>query len=640
MRVPTYDNFQAAQTTAPDANFTLLNGPNAQQIAGGQLQAAGDAAQRTGNALSQIAVDQQNQADDVLARGLDIEAAKKLNGLQFDPQGGFMDKRGADAAGSFQDYASAAEKIRTETLASAPNARVKGLVDRIVTERVMSANTSMARHASGEYSRYQVQTSDDRAKVSVQIGANDFANEGAFQANLGTALNEATAQGAMLGWDKSTTDLQSQKYMDDAYRLRYEAWRIKDPVGALANFQTNAGAMSPLVRGQVYHQLFEAAAPSLALQLNATGGAGVVAPPQAATPPQSAAGAPAGTAPTPAGPQPRGIRNNNPGNIVQGSTAWQGQVTGNDPRFVSFDSPEAGIRAMGRTLLTYQDAHGLNTVGGIISRWAPATENDTSSYAARVSQALGVQPNQQIDLHDPATLNKITKAMIGVENGKQPYTDQQIALGLAATGSAPPDAGAGRGSVNPPGVNAPAAPPAPIPATANAWRDPSIPTGNAMVDSLPADWKLHVMQIARSQAQQDMAGARDVLRSKVQDASASYMTNGFAPNPPTLAEFIQASGQVDGPGQYAAFQNVARLGQQLQQVKTLPAAALDSLVQQAKPVPGPGFAAAQANYETLTQAVDRTTKLRQKTRWATRWEMARTASSRSTSATPMRSSSS
>jgi hypothetical protein len=52
---------------------------------------------------------------------------------------------------------------------------------------------------------------------------------------------------------------------------------------------------------------------------------------------------------------PRGIRLNNPGNIKEApgdKTQWQGErATDDDPVFEEFVSPEAGIRALARTLL-------------------------------------------------------------------------------------------------------------------------------------------------------------------------------------------------------------------------------------------------------------------------------------------------
>ncbi len=128
---------------------------------------------------------------------------------------------------------------------------------------------------------------------------------------------------------------------------------------------------------------------------------------------------------------PRGIRNNNPGNIERGQ-AWAGEVAGNDPRFATFDTPEAGVRALAKNVLAYQDKHGLNTVEGIINRWAPPKENQTSAYAAAVAKELGVGTGDPLNLRDPAVLTKLTAAIIRHENGAQPYPGDIIDTGVRA----------------------------------------------------------------------------------------------------------------------------------------------------------------------------------------------------------------
>ena len=45
------------------------------------------------------------------------------------------------------------------------------------------------------------------------------------------------------------------------------------------------------------------------------------------------------------------MRNNNPGNVERGA-GFQGEVEGNDPRFATFDSPEAGIRRVAHAELS------------------------------------------------------------------------------------------------------------------------------------------------------------------------------------------------------------------------------------------------------------------------------------------------
>lgn len=126
----------------------------------------------------------------------------------------------------------------------------------------------------------------------------------------------------------------------------------------------------------------------------------------------------------------RGIRNNNPGNLEASELFdWQGQ-TGNDGRFATFSSPEHGIRALGMNLLSYH-RRGLDTISKVISRWAPASDNnDTSSYISKVSQALGVSPHQRLDLTAPSVLSALSKAIIRHENGTIPFDEKVISSGI------------------------------------------------------------------------------------------------------------------------------------------------------------------------------------------------------------------
>ncbi|WP_319780799.1 structural protein [Maridesulfovibrio sp.] len=125
---------------------------------------------------------------------------------------------------------------------------------------------------------------------------------------------------------------------------------------------------------------------------------------------------------------PRGIRNNNPGNIRHGAK-WDGfaEVQA-DHAFCTFISPEYGIRAMGKILLTYQRKYGIDTVAGIIGRWAPPNENDTGAYAAYVAKRIGVDPDDNISVF--SNLQGLVLAIIQYENGQQPYDLSTIQRGV------------------------------------------------------------------------------------------------------------------------------------------------------------------------------------------------------------------
>lgn len=121
--------------------------------------------------------------------------------------------------------------------------------------------------------------------------------------------------------------------------------------------------------------------------------------------------------------KPRGIRNNNPGNIRWGDE-WKGLVPKSqrtDKLFCQFISPEYGIRAIIIILRNYQSKYGLRTITGIIKRWAPPNENNTQAYISSVAQATSTGANQPIDLTDSRKLFQLLQAIIQHENGSQPY---------------------------------------------------------------------------------------------------------------------------------------------------------------------------------------------------------------------------
>jgi len=128
----------------------------------------------------------------------------------------------------------------------------------------------------------------------------------------------------------------------------------------------------------------------------------------------------------------RGIANNNPGNLRKSTVPWRGKIrNGPDPDFETFDTPLNGIRALAKTLLTYQRAHGLKTVADIIERWAPRSENDTDAYVADVAQRMGVLPDQILDLvAEPMLLQALVRAVIHHENGSCPFSATTLADGI------------------------------------------------------------------------------------------------------------------------------------------------------------------------------------------------------------------
>lgn len=138
--------------------------------------------------------------------------------------------------------------------------------------------------------------------------------------------------------------------------------------------------------------------------------------------------------------QPRGIRNNNPGNLRHyPNIEWRG-LTGEDSGgFCTFESMEYGVRAAALDLIAgFKQAYrtggreGEDTVLEIIHEWAPTNENDTNAYVTAVCRDTGFEPTAIIPL-TPDNLKILLRAIFRHENGGHFVTlkDLDIGVGMA-----------------------------------------------------------------------------------------------------------------------------------------------------------------------------------------------------------------
>lgn len=281
----------------------------------------------------------------------------------------------------------------------------------------------------------------------------------------------------------------------------------------------------------------------------------------------------------------RGIRNNNPGNLEYSKTnPWVGQ-TGDDGRFAKFETPEHGIRALGRNLMSYQ-RQGIDTVSEIINRWAPPTDkNDTMSYIKAVCEQLGVSADEPLDASNPDTLKALCAAIIHHENGSQPYSDQQLTAGVSAAL----------------GLST-------IPTNIKRY------TGNAAFDAASPEAQASFMRQADQLRRQQQAEYKTMIDSQVRDATAAYMRGVEFPNPPGEADFIAAYGVREGNLRYTEFRNTQIAGQYIGSFRNMPTSSITAYVEQLRPdtgETGEGYAARAALYDNVVSAANQVIKQRQ-----------------------------
>lgn len=120
-------------------------------------------------------------------------------------------------------------------------------------------------------------------------------------------------------------------------------------------------------------------------------------------------------------------KNNNPGNIrFNRSIKWKGQL-GENKGFCVFENLDYGLRAMILLLKRYINVYKLTSVEKIISRYAPAFENNTCSYISFVSDDLLSFGILSFDIeYKSIAFYRLVRAMVRVESGKYLFSIDDI----------------------------------------------------------------------------------------------------------------------------------------------------------------------------------------------------------------------
>lgn len=127
---------------------------------------------------------------------------------------------------------------------------------------------------------------------------------------------------------------------------------------------------------------------------------------------------------------PRGIRNNNPGNLIMTSIPWRGKVPNDantDGHFEQFYELKYGIRAKIKDLRSdITKKAGQDNLQGLINAYAPPHENDTQAYINFVVDRTWITPWEKLDAYDKEQMKKLVLAIAELENGGKYVTEEDF----------------------------------------------------------------------------------------------------------------------------------------------------------------------------------------------------------------------
>ena len=132
---------------------------------------------------------------------------------------------------------------------------------------------------------------------------------------------------------------------------------------------------------------------------------------------------------------PIGQKLHNPLNIRRTSITWAGKsAVQQHEAFETFDSPYYGIRAAARNLLTYYRRDKLNTVQGIVTKWAPP-EDDNATGADEPQgggEQVGLQRGEFSDVGLALAPPGLRATPEGAETGAGGVDEHTVITGFQA----------------------------------------------------------------------------------------------------------------------------------------------------------------------------------------------------------------
>ncbi|ENT3381309.1 hypothetical protein ACFEQ0_002342 [Salmonella enterica] len=490
----------------------------------------GDALTQVGGKALDVFAQAKQRADVAQAQDASLQLSQISSDLLTNPDTGLLNMQGKNALGKGQVYTQQFDAQAEQIAMTLPEGARAGFMQQAQQQRIQFT-TQAGRHEISQLNAYEEGQFQATLANNGKLAASSYGDNANYVLYNQQTFQQIEDYGAAHGW--SSEQIQAKKI---EFKENVAKATAQNAVGAnYLEVRQRNGELSDTVTGS--------------RRAVSEGGSGDSA---------------------------RGIRNNNPGNLEYSKTnPWVGQ-TGDDGRFAKFETPEHGIRALGRNLLSYQ-RQGIDTVNDIINRWAPPSDNNnTDAYIQAVCAQLGVTPDQPLDASNPDTLKALCASIIQHENGSQPYSDQQLATGVSAA--------IGLSS---------------LPTSSKRY------TGTAWFDALNESDKAAVLRQTDALAKQQQSEYKAVIDSRVRDASAAYMRGVDFPNAPTQNDFLAAYGVREGNLRYTEFRNTQIAGQYIGSFRNMPTSSIQAAVENLKPdtgETGEGYAARAQTYDAVVSA--------------------------------------
>lgn len=344
------------------------------------------------------------------ARALDLEHMEFTSGLRRRVR----NARGMAATTAFSEAEAELKTFESNLLGRTSNRLARNMLQRTTSNRSVQERANWNDYAFGQEREAGDQAIEARSSRFREDALDHPVGSQEATVALESGLNELRQLSVRQGWDRGRLEEQTLRYRSSFHASRVDQlYAAERPEEAQAYIDSNRGEMTAAdeasavrtIRGELLTNRVEedvaAAEGSIYADAPSTGTGGEAVP--------------TGNSSTAS----RGDRNNNPGNLVDGSFARrQAGYRGSDGRFAQFDTREQGIAAQ-ESLLRNNYLNQPRTVRQILDRYTPASDPGNSpaareNYISFLHRRLGVGPNETLS---PADTPRLAAAIREFETG-------------------------------------------------------------------------------------------------------------------------------------------------------------------------------------------------------------------------------
>lgn len=258
-RVPTYDNFQATPNTLPQTRMTM---PEMPDVAGQQAQQMGRAMMAGGQQIGQVALDMQQQANQLRVDDALNKAKEAALRLTYDKDVGFTNLRGINAlerpggkplADEYADILKRSIDDIADTLGNDAQRQAFSLRSNDI---LTSMHGNAIQHEAQEFKTYSLSVSEGIQSTALrEIGLN-WQNTDAVNSAVERIRAETYRQAQLLGKSAEWQEAQARKMTSNAHKVALlSALEQNDPAYADAYLKKYSGQMDAddilTVRGHV-----------------------------------------------------------------------------------------------------------------------------------------------------------------------------------------------------------------------------------------------------------------------------------------------------------------------------------------------------------------------------------------------------